>query len=871
MYAQKNKADKYYENLQYAKAIPEYEKAVKKNLSSKQDALIKLADCYRILNEYIKAENYYKEAITLGPASPDTYYNYGNVLKCNNKHSEALNQFYTYLESKPTDVNAKNSIKSCQEIKYWESKPKEYEVKNIEEINTKFAEFCPTIYKDQLVYVGEKVNDIVDFEESGTNNMPFLNIYSSKIINKTFSKSKSFSKKLNTAFHDGPISFSGDGKTAYFTRINYIVSKKNKGFINRAKIYISQAEGTNWSKVVSFPYNNDDYSCSHPSINNDGSMLYFVSDMPGGMGGQDSWVCKRNGDNWDKPVNLGVDINTSGDELFPFIRKDNILYFSSNGLPGFGDLDIFSAKTVEDKWLLNRNEGLFLNSTADDFGVMFVTDSTGYFSSNKLGGKGSDDIYSFKYTNKSIVVDGIVLLTENKNDPAKDVKIYLLNDQGKHIDSARTDEKGYFIFKDLDVDKIYMAEIEESSDSLGYKARYFMADKNGNISRVTHKNGNGKKFIFKALPINQNSMPDLYNDDDLSLGGNLLYGENPSKPIANKKVFIKNAFGDVMEETTTNEFGAFAFKNLPIDQNYILSFDESDVPPFTKITLTNKSGKEIKVVRSDANGKFKFELLATDNTTIKELSIDDDELVMALNGYLYDQNRQGLINAKISILNNSLIIDQIVTDDKGKFIFKNLSADKNYVFSFDDSDVRFETVTKILIADSRGKVYREIKRDSKGKFNYELLDIDKNTLGDFTIDDPWLEVLEMKYKQKQDSITIVESLYYAYGDYKIDEHGINVLEKVIMVLNSNKNLNLELSSHTDSRSTDSYNLILSQKRAKTAVDYMISKGISKNRLKAIGYGESKLINHCNNEATCSEEEHAVNRRTEFKIVEVNKL
>ena len=869
--AQKKKADKYYEKLRYAKAIPAYEKAIKKNSTYKQDELIKLADCYRILNEYGKAETFYKEAIAIGKAPADAYYNYGNVLKSNNKHGEALNQYSTYLKDYPADSKAKNALKSCQEIKYWESKPKEYAVKNIEEINTKRAEFCPTLFNNKLVYVGEKVTDIVDFEESGTNNQPYLNVFSSEIKNNVFLKSKSFSNKLNTEFHDGPISFSSDAKMAYFTRINNIINKRNKNFVNRAKIYTSNASGKNWSKAMPFQYNSDDYSCAHPSVSADGSSLYFASDMPGGQGGQDIWMCKRTGDGWDKPVNLGIDVNTSGDELFPYIRKDGMLFFSSNGLPGFGDLDIFSAKMLEGRWLLNRNEGLFLNSTADDFGIVFSSDSTGYFSSNKEGGKGGDDIYSFKYTNKSIVVDGIVLLTENTNDPAKDVKVYLLDDKGAVLDSTRTNDKGYFVFKNLDVEKVYMAEVDEGNTTFKNKSRYYLSDKNGNIARITHKESNSKKFVFKNLPVNANELPDLYNEDVLSLAGNLLYGESPSKPVANKKVTIKNEFGDVVEETTTNEFGAFAFKNLPIDQNYTLSIDDSDIPADTKIILTNKSGKEVKIGKASNKGKFQFAILNTDKTAIQDLLVDDADLIMALNGYLLDQDKKPLTNAKVSILNNSALVEDLNTDDKGKFTFKNLGTDKNYVFSVDDSDPRFSGVSKILVADSRGRVVREIKRDKNGKFVFELLDIDKVSFGDFTVDDPWLQVLEMKNKQKQEAITIVEKLYYAYGDFKIDASGKNILDKVISVLNTNKNLNIELSSHTDSRSTDSYNLTLSQKRAKAAVDYMIAKGIDKSRLKAIGYGETRLLNHCKSDVPCSEEEHAINRRTEFKIVEVGKI
>ena len=160
------------------------------------------------------------------------------------------------------------------------------------------------------------------------------------------------------------------------------------------------------------------------------------------------------------------------------------------------------------------------------------------------------------------------------------------------------------------------------------------------------------------------------------------------------------------------------------------------------------------------------------------------------------------------------------------------------------------------------------------KFQFNVLSVDKSALGEFTVDDPWLQVLEMKNKAKKDSvttITIVENIYYAFGDYKFDASGQKVLDKVISIMLSNTGLNVEISSHTDSRSSDEFNMSLSQKRAKAAVDYMIAKGVDKKRLKAVGYGVTKLLNKCSNNVDCLDEEHAKNRRTEFKIVEAPKL
>jgi tetratricopeptide (TPR) repeat protein len=435
--AQKSKADKYFAKAQYAKEIPAYEKAAKKNDDSQQESLVRLGDCYRVLNEYKKAEDSYKQALALkGKLPADFYYNYGYVLKTNNNYAEALNQFYAYLEEKPTDNKVKNAIKSCQQIKYWMTKAVEYEIKNVEGVNTAKSEFCPSVLNNKLVYVGEKQTDFLELSVDEMNGEPFLNVFVSKVDVDKSSNTKTFSNKINGKYHDGPVSFSSDGKTLLFTRVDY-VTKKNKEYINRAKIFFANGHDRNWSNIKGFQYNSEDYSVAHPSLSPDGNYLFFTSDMPGGQGGKDLWYCKKSGDGWEKPVNLGTDVNTSGDEMFPYVRKDGVLFFSSNGLPGFGGLDIFSAKEKEGKWLVSRNESLHLNSSSDDFSVCFLSDSTGYFSSNREGGKGKDDIYWFKYTNKYINVSGTVLLTENTNDAAKGVKVILADVNGKPIDSTK--------------------------------------------------------------------------------------------------------------------------------------------------------------------------------------------------------------------------------------------------------------------------------------------------------------------------------------------------------------------------------------------------------------------------------------------------
>jgi outer membrane protein OmpA-like peptidoglycan-associated protein len=504
----------------------------------------------------------------------------------------------------------------------------------------------------------------------------------------------------------------------------------------------------------------------------------------------------------------------------------------------------------------------------DDFGITFLNDTTGYFSSDRTGGKGKDDIYWYSFTNRSMIISGTVLLTENPLDGASKVKVVLLDDKGLSIDSTKTNSDGYFEFKNLDAEKKYMAVIDETDPKFVGKARYYLADKNGVIQRVTNKVG-GDKFVFKNLPIDPNGLPDMYTDDNLTLAGNLLYGENPSKAIKNTRLKIINDYGDVIEETTTNEFGAFAFRNIPSDQNYMISIEESDIslPPNTKVTLTNKGGKELKTFYTGKD-KFNFKILSSEKNLLQEMDADDANLVMDVYGYMYDQNKKPIANAKLKIKEDITNgeVKEVSSSEKGKFNFRNLKGDKNYLFEVDETDPNFKSVTRIYIADSKGRIYKVLDKNSNGKFNFKLLDADKVAMGEFVVDDPWLAVLEMKNKEKAE-LTIVENIYYAFGDFKFDDAGQKVMDKIITVLNSNPKLIIEVSSHTDSRSSDQFNLALSKKRAQFVVDYMTAKGINKLRLKAIGYGETKLLNKCANDVECTDDEHKINRRTEFKISE----
>ena len=894
--AQVAKGDKFYDLAEYYRAIPYYKKEAKsKSSSNKQDAYVKLGNSYKFINDYVNAEESYRKAIEVDSTTvaPAVLYSYAQVLKTNNKYPEAVYQLNKYLLLAPNDENAKKVMKFCNEVKYFMSKPVEYEIKNIESINSDKSEFCPYVSNNKLMFVAERETfDFINYEVNDHDGQYFVHMYVSTIEGDQIKKSKSLSKKLNEDYHDGPACLSSDGHTLYFTRV--MVSDK-RGVVNHSKIFTATGSDRNWKDIKPMEINSDEYSVAHPSISSDNKYLFFTSNMPGGFGGKDLYMCTRvDSLTWSKPVNLGPDINTAGDEMFPSIRKDGTLFFSSNGLPGFGGLDIYTAKMVEDRWLLDRNEGLNINSNKDDFGISFVNDSTGYFSSNREGGKGHDDIYYYKFKNRSTTVDGTVLMTENLADVARDKKVYLVDEKGSIIDSTKTDENGYFAFKNIPADKKYVAVVDEEDPELSNKARFYLADKNNGLQRVSYKMADGK-FAFKNLPLDRNGLPELHGDDDLVFAGSLRSGDGNETALKNVKLKIVNEFGDVVEETTTNEFGAFAFRNIPADQNYVITIDEGDaqLPEGTKITLANKAGKAIKTFYKEKSN-FSFKVLRGDTTVLEEMDAEDVNLTMGIYGFLLDQDKKPISNATIRVKETDGANEQkLVTGTNGRFNFKNLDANREYIFEADANDPSLAGVSRIYVADNKGRIYKVVDLSS-GVFAFKILEVDKTAMGEFVLDDPTMvEALkkakvsiaketkketppkeepkkEEKPKEEPEAeteitITIVESIHYAYGDYSIGPEGEKILNKAAEALTEYPKLIMEISSHTDSQSSSEFNMNLSRKRAQAAVDYLVSKGIARNRLKATGYGETRLLNHCADGVQCSDEEHQINRRTEFKI------
>ncbi|MCB0372603.1 MAG: OmpA family protein [Muricauda sp.] len=445
------KGDEYFNKMWYAEAARIYDIVLEKSeVKHSLGLLSKAGDSHYYSGNLEKSYQWYNELYQLytDEIPEETFFKYTQTLKGTGKYrrAAALTKLFRQKRDEPL-MELKNLGPAT-----WKGVTA-VEVKNLD-INSKFSDFSPMFYKDsEVVFSSAKDSSVYTTRRYKWNNQPFLDLYVAKSKNEEgdLMSPKKFSKKINTKYHEASMAFSPDQQTIYFTRNNFGKKlKRGKNGINHLKIYRSQWVNGEWTEAEELPFNSDNYSTGHPTISPDGKKMYFVSDRPGGYGGTDIYVVDiLEGGRFSEPKNLGRTVNTSAKEMFPYIT-DNALYFSSNRSMGFGGLDVFKSDYADGYFSVGVNMGEPINSSRDDFS--YIVDSSGekgYFASNRIGGKGDDDIYSFKFTLNLNTISGTVEDAET-GEVMNSAKIALLSKDGQLLAETISDENGRFAFKNLD-------------------------------------------------------------------------------------------------------------------------------------------------------------------------------------------------------------------------------------------------------------------------------------------------------------------------------------------------------------------------------------------------------------------------------------
>ena len=461
-FAQKAKiaaADKKYNSYAYIDAIQTYERLAEKGYQS-VEMFEKLGNAYYFNSDFEKAVQSYEKLYQLqSELAPEYFYRYAQSLKATGKEKEAAT-ILAKFENKSSDDSRSKRLKNNTD--YLEDIKANVGIYTIENagINSKYSDYGSTIVDNKLIFTSARDTGGVGQRKHAWTGEHFTNLYAAGVNGELIpSNPVRYDANVNSKFHEATPVFTKDGNTMYFTRNNYLDGKKGKDAnkVTLLKIYKATLVNNRWTNVTELPFNSNNFSTAHPALSPDEQTLYFVSDRPGTIGQSDLYkVAINSNGTYGEPINLGVEINTEGRETFPFVTKDNQLYFASDGHPGLGGLDVFTTKINNDGSFGEvENDGAEVNSPKDDFGYYRDSEiNKGFFSSNRDGGLGSDDIYRFtskdkcKQILKGIVTDSVT------GETLAGVQLILLNKQYKVIAETTSDALGYYAF-DVNCRRIY--------------------------------------------------------------------------------------------------------------------------------------------------------------------------------------------------------------------------------------------------------------------------------------------------------------------------------------------------------------------------------------------------------------------------------
>ena len=620
------KANKYFREYSYDKAVQAYEKIDDKTPSIYRN----LAKSYLMLNDIDKAESNYSSLMSTGSYKAEDVYDYASVLMMNKKYDEAANWMEKYYKLKPDDSRAKAFMENPLYYRELLQSDPNMTLTNVN-INTGFEDFSPVYYKDnQVIFASSRDNSRLVNRKWNGNRQPYLDLYLADLTEgNNLNNARKFNDVVNKKYHDAPATFNEAGDYMLVTRNIYSDDKLED---NKLWLYESHLiDGSYWDEPAPLYFNDKHFSTGQASLTPDGKTMYFASDRPGGFGGTDIYKSVKGRDGkWSAPENLGPKINSEGNEMFPYYDANGgYLFFSSNGWPGLGGLDIFVSKVKRDgDYTKPQNMGSPINSNLDDFSFIYRKDGSGFLSSNREGGKGDDDIYSFK---------------------------------------------------------------------------------------------NMPKFQDKV------------RDCDLS--------------------------GTITDKQT----------QAPL--------------AYARVILTDKEGNKLKEMETRKDGKYGFSI------------------------------------------------------DCGGFY-------------------------KVLVL--------------RQPYNEAQADIDSKTfdnphiIKDFALENPVEAIVAEKEKEKDLCSYKLPVIYYDLDKFYIRFDDKIKLDKVVELMNKYPDVKVEVSSHTDARASKPYNVRLSHNRTNSAIHYLTTHGISKDRLIGKWYGETRPVNGCVDGVKCTEAEHQLNRRTEFKIVDCEK-
>jgi outer membrane protein OmpA-like peptidoglycan-associated protein/tetratricopeptide (TPR) repeat protein len=884
-----NLANLEYSKTHYSLAKPLYEDVLAED-SLNEAVQIKLADCYRRLLDYPRAEKAYAKLIAKkGDSDPELYRYYAEALANNKKYAESKNMYHKYEGMYCGDSRSGNFIETYKDVLALSPDSGSYQV-DLAKINSNTSDFSPMYYKKGLVFCSGRhmsagVRRVFSYDQSAyldlyyisdtaaAKNSNFTEPLSTQsnsgsssmlkgIVNDDHSEHTSndsrtvgfyrepkadtsgnknvmlFDKKLNSKFHEGPLTFFNGEDSVIFTRNRATSSGNNSESHIKLKLYSANNTEKGWKNIKDLPFNSDHYSVAHPSLSPDNKKLYFVSDMPGGLGGTDVYVSELSNGNWGKPVNMGRPVNTEGNEMFPYVDKTGNLYFSSNGHGGLGGLDIFFYNQTDASAKGPKNLGAPINSSSDDFGIIVDKEKrSGYFSSNRRRGGTDDDIYWFTYNpNPDIKLDGFVL---DESKLPLDSSLVIIIKEG---DTTITNSMGAFkyILKEgneynIIVKKNGFEQLNEIISTVGVKngkmnVKYslkkeyfctlegnignFYSDSLVNDATIKLKNlKNGKTSLYTAdadgrfrIGLEENSDYEVIGQAGSNRTSNLVittWGREKGCVINTNIAFM------LRDKDCEERRKKFYIDNIYYDENKY-QIPRASKPTVERIVQMMKKHPEVELVIS---------------------SHTDSKSSMFYNEILSQMRTESIYEYLVTHgVSSKRLIKQYYGEEK----LVNRCADS---VNCPDELNRLNRRTEFFVLIDKKNITKDCRFIIYDSIPDRLLD--KQMLG---------------------------NVFFRYDKSRITRNGRRNLNYVVSFLKQHPNITVYASAHTDATGSNEYNMDLSAKRLQVCMGYLLKKGLTLDRIKGESFGETKPFNRCKDGVGCSPEEHMINRRTQFSVL-----
>ena len=790
-------------------------------------------------------------------------------------------------------------------IGFAQTSPGVYTIQNLEK-NSKVSDFGTSFYnEDKIIFSSSRGGK---FDKKWDNGQGFLDLYEGKIeSNGQISNVKKLASRVNSEDHESNVSFTPDFKTVYFTGQNIETeeegkvvkvrdgkpSRRSRGGRTKTEekksIYFSiykadvSSSGT-WSNIESLPFNSINYMTGHPSVNKDGTKLYFASTMPGSYGESDIYVVDILEDGtYSRPKNLGAKINSEGRDGFPFIDKNDVLYFSSDiGNEGLGGLDIYAVKIYENTYSEVIHLGNVINTEADDFAFIINNDNNeGYFSSNREGGKGDDDIYHFVADPPiqfgcSQTLTGVI--TDNNNQNLNGVTIIALKNGTKYSTTKSKSNGSYSIKVPCDSDVLIT----------GTKSGYTANEKEvGVLNENVQANLQlEKQLCLKTIAgvVTDNSFGSLDGVAITIIDSN----GKEYKTISKQGRFSTKVPCDVqLKVKGVKEGYVSAEKNATADTNMeaklpiklqlekvaclkiiegVVTDNSFSTLSGVAITIVDAKGKQYTTT-SKSQGKFSMEVPC--ETTLKIKGIKE--------GYLDDQRDYTVDNQAKTPLQVKLQLEKIIVCMQSVHLsIENSRTSKPVPYAVVTVYGSDNTAITSKKASDLGQLTFEVPcekvftlKASKDKYKDSEMQIttqNGETTQDFVLRMELIPDLTEIKIIKDKVVVNVNPIYFPLNSAKITPTAAVELNKVVAMMQKYPTLKIEGASHTDSRGKSESNMVLSGKRANSTVRYIINQGIDSKRITAQGYGETQPVNGCIDGVKCTNAEYQLNRRTEFVIL-----